>query len=744
MEKQVTATGRRKLKTLTVCVGLALPFFAQAQSTETGASNTAAGTTSMPQVQVQAQKLADDVGSYTIGRTRTATPLDMSLRDTPQSVSVITQQRIEDQGLRTITDVVNNVTGVSVNQYETHRGSFTARGFEVTNLQIDNIPTTWDAAWSAGEVLGSLALYDRVEVVRGATGLMTGAGTPSAALNLVRKRAFSKKLAGRVEATVGRWDKRHVMADVSTPLNASGSVRGRFVGEYGEGDSWVQHLENKDRAFYGTVEADIGRDGTFSAGFSRQKMSPRGPMWGGLPYRYTDGSVIPEDRSMTTGTPWTGYDNQYDNFFADYEHRFDNGWNLRFTYTDATRDGDSRLLYLSGVPDRVTGAGMFTFAGSYVTQTNQKDYGIHASGPFTAFGREHQAAIGYLHAKTDFTSNNRLAQFAGLPEGVSPPLASFNNWNPAAYPVPTWGAQARYQDSETTQQGLYGMARFSLTDQLKAIVGARVTKFEKSGGGAWEATYAIKHSNEITPYAGLVFDLNDTYSLYASHTSIFQPQNLRNQANEILDPIEGKASEAGIKGEFFDRRVNASLAVFHLKQDNLGQRAGEIDRDGPTGPQLPEAYYRAADGATSKGIELDVSGEIVSGLNASIGYAIFRAREANGADFNSIYPRKTLRAFASYRLPGAWSKLTVGGGVNWEGSSYTVDGTVAPGIDGRIEQDSFALVNLMARYDFSKQLSAQLNVSNATDKTHFAMFAAFNQITYGAPRNTSLTLRYRF
>lgn len=744
MEKQVTATGRRKLKTLTVCVGLALPFFAQAQSTETGASNTAAGTTSMPQVQVQAQKLADDVGSYTIGRTRTATPLDMSLRDTPQSVSVITQQRIEDQGLRTITDVVNNVTGVSVNQYETHRGSFTARGFEVTNLQIDNIPTTWDAAWSAGEVLGSLALYDRVEVVRGATGLMTGAGTPSAALNLVRKRAFSKKLAGRVEATVGRWDKRHVMADVSTPLNASGSVRGRFVGEYGEGDSWVQHLENKDRAFYGTVEADIGRDGTFSAGFSRQKMSPRGPMWGGLPYRYTDGSVIPEDRSMTTGTPWTGYDNQYDNFFADYEHRFDNGWNLRFTYTDATRDGDSRLLYLSGVPDRVTGAGMFTFAGSYVTQTNQKDYGIHASGPFTAFGREHQAAIGYLHAKTDFTSNNRLAQFAGLPEGVSPPLASFNDWNPAAYPVPTWGAQARYQDSETTQQGLYGMARFSLTDQLKAIVGARVTKFEKSGGGAWEATYAIKHSNEITPYAGLVFDLNDTYSLYASHTSIFQPQNLRNQANEILDPIEGKASEAGIKGEFFDRRVNASLAVFHLKQDNLGQRAGEIDRDGPTGPQLPEAYYRAADGATSKGIELDVSGEIVSGLNASIGYAIFRAREANGADFNSIYPRKTLRAFASYRLPGAWSKLTVGGGVNWEGSSYTVDGTVAPGIDGRIEQDSFALVNLMARYDFSKQLSAQLNVSNATDKTHFAMFAAFNQITYGAPRNTSLTLRYRF
>ncbi|WP_462176933.1 TonB-dependent receptor domain-containing protein, partial [Acinetobacter baumannii] len=102
-------------------------------------------------------------------------------------------------------------------------------------------------------------------------------------------------------------------------------------------------------------------------------------------------------------------------------------------------------------------------------------------GPFSAFGREHQAAIGYLHAKTDFYSNNRLAQFPGLPEGVAPPVDNFNTWNPAAYPVPTWGAQARYQDSETTQQGLYGMARFSLTDRLKAIVGARVTKYEKSG-----------------------------------------------------------------------------------------------------------------------------------------------------------------------------------------------------------------------------------------------------------------------
>ena len=736
MDKLVSPAGRLNLKTLTACVGLALPFVAQAQSTD-------AGTTSMPQVQVQAQKLTDNIGSYTIGRTRTATPLDISQRDTPQSVSVVTQQRIEDQGLLNVTDVVNNVTGMSANVYETHRGAFTARGFQVTNLQIDNIPTTWDDQWSAGEVMSSLALYDRVEVVRGATGLMTGAGTPSAAINLVRKRAFSKELHGTVDATVGRWDKRRVSADISTPLNASGSVRGRVVGEYSEGDSWVQYLENKDRTFYATVEADIGRDGTLSAGFSRQKMSPRGPMWGGLPYRYTDGSVIEADRSRTTGTPWTGFDNQYDNFFADYEHRFANGWKLRLGYTDATRDGDSHLLYLSGVPVRETGAGIFSFAGSYVIETKQKDFSVQASGPFEAFGRRHEAAFGYLHAKTDFNSNNREADF-GLPGGAAAPVSNFNNWNPAAYPEPTWGPQGFYEGSETTQQGLYGMVRLTVTDRLKAILGARVSKYEKEGFGLYTAAYDIKYDNEVTPYAGLVFDLNDTYSLYASHTSIFQPQNLKDLAGNYLDPIDGKATEAGIKAEFFDRRVNASLAVFHLKQDKLGLEAGTIDRDGPAGQALPEAYYRPADGATSKGIEADVSGEIIPGLNASIGYAIFRAKDADGVNFNSIYPRRTLRAFASYRLPGAWNKLTVGGGVNWESKTYTVDGTVAAGIDGRIEQDAYALVNLMARYEFNKQLSAQLNINNVTDKTSFAMFAAFNQITYGPPRNTSLTLRYRF
>jgi len=152
-----------KMKRLAVLVGLALPLLAQAQA---GGDD---GAAVMPTVQVSSQKLGD--ASYTVGKAKGGTPLDMALRDTPQSVTVVTQQRIEDQGLQTVTDVVNNVVGISVNQYETNRAGFTARGFDVDNLQIDGVPTTWEQSWSSGEVASSLALYDRVEVVRGATGL---------------------------------------------------------------------------------------------------------------------------------------------------------------------------------------------------------------------------------------------------------------------------------------------------------------------------------------------------------------------------------------------------------------------------------------------------------------------------------------------------------------------------------------------------------------------------------------------
>jgi len=729
MDKQVYALRRRKLAVL---VGLAMPLVVQAQVAES------ATTAVMPQVEVLAQKAGDTTegtGSYTTGRSKTATPLSISPRDTPQSVTVITQQRIEDQGLHTVTDVVNNTTGVSVNQYETHRAGLTARGFDIDNLQVDGVPTTWDQPWSSGEVLGTLAVYDRVEVVRGATGLMTGAGNPSAAINLVRKRATAKDVTGSVEGGVGRWNERRAMVDLSAPLSKDGAVRARVVGEHRQAGSWVDLMKSKSQTFYGTIEADLSPKTVVAAGFSRQETDPEGPMWGGLPFWYTDGSRTNWDRSKTTAADWTRWNTAYDNLFANIEHTFDNGWKLRGTYTQGDRKGDSYLLYLSGVPERATGQGLAAFAGSYLTRTKQDDAGLHAGGPFTLGGRKHEAAFGFMHSRQVFDSQSRAADFGG----DYPPIGNFNTWNGASYPEPGWGPLAFYESSTTRQDALYGVARLSLADPLNVIVGARVTTYDKTGVGAWSPEYKLKYERELTPYAGVVYDLNGNFSAYASYTDIFQPQNRKDFAGANLEPVVGKSAEAGVKGEFFDGRLNASFALFRIKQDGLAQEAGMVDRDG-NGPLAPEAYYRAASGATSKGFEFDLAGELAKGWNASVGYSQFNAEDAAGVDVNSVYPRKLFRVFTTYQLDA----LTVGGGVNWESRTYTLDPAAPAGTNGVIGQKAYSLVNLMARYDITKQLSAQLNINNLFDKTHFGMFAAYGAITYGSPRNVSLALKYRF
>jgi outer membrane receptor for ferric coprogen and ferric-rhodotorulic acid len=714
-----------KVKTLTFMVALALPALAQSQQANSEEV--------LPEIEVTVQTLGESTegtGSYTTGRTRTATPLSTSLRDTPQSVTVVTQQRIEDQNLTNITETLNNVTGVYVNQYEANRAQFTARGFDINTLMIDGVPTNWEHAWSSGEMATSLAIYDRVEVVRGSTGLTTGAGDPSAAINLVRKRATSKEFAGEVELGVGSWNEGRVLVDVSTPVNEAKTVRARVVGEYVERDSWADLEENTNKTVFATMEADLTPDTLLSAGVSRQENETRGGMWGGLPVWYSDGTRTDWDRSKTTAADWNRWDTNYENYFAAIEHRFGNDWRAKATYSHGDRDGFQHTLFLYGSPDRETGEGLQTYITSYKSRTRQEDIALQASGPFEFLDRTHELAVGYIYSKQEFNADYDGFKF--------PPLGTednFNTWD-GSIPDPGVGPFTFYGKSNTEQQAFYGAARLRVADPLQLILGARLTEYEKSKEELFTVPYNVKHDNEVTPYAGLIYDLNENYSVYGSYTEIFQPQKERDMSGRHLDPILGKSTEVGAKGEFFDGRLNASVALFRIKQDNLAQEINAFVQG-----TVNETAYREADGATSKGFEVELAGEISPTWNISAGYTKFNAKDAEGNDINPLYPRQLLRLFTTYRMPGTWNQLTVGGGVNWQDKTY-FEAENPLGENERVEQDAYALVNLMARYKFSKQLSAQLNLNNIFDEKYYG--SKFDQIYFGAPRNATLTVDYKF
>ncbi|MEG2961632.1 MAG: TonB-dependent receptor plug domain-containing protein, partial [Janthinobacterium sp.] len=187
----------------------------------------------MPEVSVKAQQDATE-GSGTYVSTlpiATATPLGLSIRETPQSVSVITQQRMQDQGLSTIAQVMAQTPGITLFSLGSERTGFTSRGYSITNYQLDGVSThSENLGLNAipSQSLADMALYDRIEVLRGASGLMTGAGDASGAINMVRKKP-TPQFQASVEGELASYNERRVLADIAGPLNEARTVRGRLV-----------------------------------------------------------------------------------------------------------------------------------------------------------------------------------------------------------------------------------------------------------------------------------------------------------------------------------------------------------------------------------------------------------------------------------------------------------------------------------------------------------------------------------
>ncbi|WP_256590418.1 MULTISPECIES: TonB-dependent siderophore receptor [Pseudomonas] len=165
----------------------------------------------------------ENSGSYTTGSMQTATKLPLSLRETPQSVSVVTRKRMDDKAMTSISDVVKSAPGLFLsNSSGVGRPSFSSRGFDVDNIMYDGFPTSFLTYLPSGEA--NLAMYDRVEIVRGATGLTQGAGNPGGAINLVRKRP-THQFQGTLTGSAGSWDDYTGTLDVGGPHNEGSSQK---------------------------------------------------------------------------------------------------------------------------------------------------------------------------------------------------------------------------------------------------------------------------------------------------------------------------------------------------------------------------------------------------------------------------------------------------------------------------------------------------------------------------------------
>ncbi|WP_250463340.1 TonB-dependent siderophore receptor [Microbulbifer litoralis] len=663
-------------------------------------------------------------------RLDTATGLGLTLYETPQSVSVVTAQRISDQDLHSLTDVVNNAAGVSARAQDSTRHTYSARGFAINNYQVDGIPIYWQAGGNAGETQSDMSLYERVEIVRGATGLLTGAGNPSASINLVRKHADSREFTGSFDVSAGRWNTYGATADISTPLNESGSIRGRFVSHYRDGESFRDLAEENTTVFYGVIDADLTENTLLRIGASRQENEPTASTWGGLPTWYADGSRTDWDRSKTIAADWTTWSSTVEHTYLDLIHEF-GGWKAKFSVNNNVNASDQKLLYLSGTPDAETGLGMGASPRNAATERDQTSVSFQLSGAYTLLDREHELTFGLVdHEDDSFATSRTRSNIAEV--------GNFNQWD-GSYPEATWGENNVDIDLTTEQFGVYAATRLSITDDFKVIAGGRLADWEQSGLN-YGSPRNFGDDDVFIPYTGALYTIDDQHTVYASYTEIFEPQNLQDRNGDFLDPLTGESTELGLKSLFFDGALQTTVSVFDILQDNLGQPDGNFPVPGIENSQ---AYY-AAEGANSQGYELEVVGELMPGWDLSFSYTNFDAEDADGNAVNTNQPSELLKLFTTYRFSGELDGLTLAGGVNWQGRNYTDTTNPATGQPERLQQDAYSLVSLMARYQFTEQLSGQLNVDNLLDEEYYSQIGFYNQLEYGEPRNFNASLNYRF
>lgn len=688
-------------------------------------------------------------GKYAVEQTKTldtATGLGLTIQETPQSVSVLTFARMQDQNITSILDAVNNAVGITAQETDNVRNDFYSRGFKIDSYQIDGVATSWSLGGDASETVADTVIYDRIEFVRGATGLMTGVGDPSASINLVRKHANSSELTGFVDVGVGSWDKKTFTADVSTGLNDSGTVRGRLVGRYQGGESFVDSYEDDKSTLYGVMEADLTDSTLVRVGASYQNNDPKGVTWGVLPGFFSDGTRPDWDVSKTTAMDWTRWEATNTNYFASFTHSFSNGWELLANYNHLSYETDSRLLYVAAPWNSATGS--YTYLnkdGSGLTaqryrsdgKSEQDSFDIQLKGDFNLFNQTHDFVAGALYSDQSAKTFTQLPLNADLSSGYDQiPVNNFYEW--ANVPEPAWSSvRTQSQGSDTEQQGYYAATRLSVTDSFKFIFGGRLATWERTGFD-WTGIVDYGDKNEFIPYAGALYDLTDAHRIYASYTEIFKPQNNRVANGSFIDPLVGESAEIGLKSRFLDDRLQTTIAYFDIQQDNLAQ----IDTSFVETPDQKTAFI-GAQGAQSKGFEVEVVGQPIDGWNISAGYTQFSIEDANGNDLNTDIATKTIKLFTSYEFGGALENLMLGGGVNWQNETYS-KGTNPIKQPDRLTQDAYALVNLMARYSITEDLSVQFNAANVTDEKYYSQIGQFNIYRYGTPRNYTLSLNYKF
>ncbi|KNH29905.1 ligand-gated channel protein [Pseudomonas syringae] len=662
-----------------------------------------------------------------------------TLKEIPQSITVMTRKQMDDQNLVDLKDAVNQTTGVVGLQGVGQGLILSSRGFQIDDWQYDGVPIPRNTYSLGNWATQDLIFYDRLEILRGASGLLQGTGSPGGAINLVRKRGQSAPTV-TLTGKAGSWDHYGLQLDAGGPLNQAGNIRGRIVADEDQSNSFIDHAWSKTHSLYGALDIDLREDTTLGFAVSQSNGESRGNIRG-LP-RYADGSMPDVSRSTYTGARWNRSEIDVTTLYADLEHRFNDDWAFKVGAVHMTEDNQAKNQRTQNGSTGLNPDGSGVQYADFVTDFQSTKVGLdmNLSGKFEALSMQQEVMLGGNFSQLE--TDDKFARTFN--NSSTDTIFDLNNDRPdISYEglINSPGGRGTLSKYDIRQKGLYGTWRVKPVDDLTLVLGSRVSwydfsyksKTETAANGITTNTPSTgTETGVVTPYAGIIYDLSREWAVYASYTDVFQPQTNLDTSGSVLKPIVGTNYEVGLKGELMDGRVNTSLAVFRYDHEN---------RAVPVASCTGLNCSSAAGKVRSQGIDAEISGEVMDNLQLFAGYTYNTTKYLEepgkeGSVFSTWTPKHMLRVWGNYQFTGDWNRVSTGLGFTTQ--SHTLVYDLNKDVPG------YTVWNARVGYQLTPEIALAVNANNLFDKTYIT--SAYNQLNgnnnFGDPRNLMFSVKY--
>ena len=657
------------------------------------------------------------VQGYRATRSASATRTDTSIHETPQSISVVTKDAVEDIGATRLQDALDYAGGVGRANNFGGQGltTFTVRGFTTGEFYRNGFPIN-----RGYPNMPDANTIERLEVLRGTATMLYGRGDPGGTFNVVSKQPLPERSV-TLGSQLSDQGMRRGTLDASGPLDDEGRLAYRLnvVGE--GGDTFRDHVETERYGVTPVITWQATEDTKLI--FEGDFMRNNHPLDRGLT-RYANQKGTPS-RDTFWGEKDIGKLHN-DNSMAQlrFEHLLNDNWTLGggFQWLDGTLQGNA-IEANSLAADGRTLSRNFNYRK---LEWTDKDTQLNLTGHFSTGGFEHTLLTGVEFEDYDYKS---IIQRSSGAAGTYP----IDIFNPVyGQPRPALTRTPTHDKENLKTYAAFVQDQVALTERLKVLAGARFERFEHDyhtyvpGGKSWEAS-----DNAVTPRVGVTYDLTETVAVYADAARSFKPNTGASRQGGGFEPEKGKSYEMGIKWEALDHQLSVDAAIYQIEKKNV-----------LTTDPVDSMFSVAAGQVRSRGFDLNVAGNFTPEWRVIGGYAYVDAEVTKdnsirvGSRLANI-PRSSFSLLSVYEFQdGALKGLGLGAG-----SKYVAE-RVGQTSNTPFSMGAYTVVDLLSYYKVNEKVRLNLDVKNLFNRDYEE--GAFGNIyAYpGAPRTVQVGIAY--